>query len=79
MSAACLTRPQYVLRSYLEAGNSRLPGNEADIDSSCGVDDPLLYYLQTAESEAELTHLFNKVVSSPEDGFRAFVCILCFD
>jgi hypothetical protein len=31
ISAACLTRPQYVLRSYCEIGSSRLPGNEADI------------------------------------------------
>jgi hypothetical protein len=31
MSAECLTRPQYVLKSYLEAGISRLPGNEDDI------------------------------------------------
>ena len=31
ISADCWTRPQYVLRSYREAGNSRLPGNDADI------------------------------------------------
>lgn len=31
MAAECITRPQYVLRSYWEAGNSRLPGREADI------------------------------------------------
>lgn len=31
MSAACLTRPKYVLRSYCETGSSRLPGSEADI------------------------------------------------
>lgn len=31
MSADCFTRPQYVDRSYREAGRSRLPGNEADM------------------------------------------------
>jgi hypothetical protein len=31
MSAECLTRPQYVERSYCEAGRSRFPGREADI------------------------------------------------
>lgn len=30
-SAECLTRPQYVLRSYCDAGRSRFPGKEADI------------------------------------------------
>lgn len=30
-SAACLTLPQYVLRSYFEAGRSRLPGIEDDM------------------------------------------------
>jgi hypothetical protein len=32
--AACRTRPQYVLRSYWEAGSSRLPGIEDDISRS---------------------------------------------
>ena len=31
ISADCLTRPQYVERSYWEAGRSRLPGKEADM------------------------------------------------
>ena len=31
ISAACRTRPQYVLRSYCEAGSSRFPGIEADM------------------------------------------------
>lgn len=31
MPAVCLTRPQYVLRSYCESGSSRLPGMEADM------------------------------------------------
>ena len=31
MSIHCLTRPQYVERSYLDAGRSRPPGIEADI------------------------------------------------
>lgn len=31
ISADCRTRPQYVERSYCEAGRSRFPGNEADI------------------------------------------------
>lgn len=31
MSADCRTRPQYVERSYWDAGKSRFPGNEADI------------------------------------------------
>ena len=31
MFAECMTRPQYVLRSYCEAGSSRLPGSEADM------------------------------------------------
>lgn len=31
MPAVCLTRPQYVLRSYCDSGSSRLPGREADI------------------------------------------------
>ena len=29
--AACRTRPQYVLRSYWDAGRSLLPGREADM------------------------------------------------
>lgn len=29
--AVCLTRPQYVLRSYRDSGSSRFPGREADI------------------------------------------------
>lgn len=31
MPAVCLTRPQYVLRSYCDSGSSRLPGIEADM------------------------------------------------
>lgn len=31
MAAVCLARPQYVLRSYWDSGNSRLPGREADM------------------------------------------------
>lgn len=31
MPAVCLTRPQYVLRSYCDSGSSRLPGSEADM------------------------------------------------
>lgn len=31
ISAECLTRPQYVERSYWEAGRSRFPGKEADM------------------------------------------------
>lgn len=31
MPAVCLTRPQYVLRSYCDSGSSRLPGMEADM------------------------------------------------
>ena len=31
MPAVCLTRPQYVLRSYCDSGSSRLPGREADM------------------------------------------------
>jgi hypothetical protein len=31
--ADCFTRPQYVDRSYWDAGRSRLPGNDADIDT----------------------------------------------
>ena len=31
ISADCFTRPQYVLRSYWEAGRSRCPGREADM------------------------------------------------
>jgi hypothetical protein len=31
MFAECMTRPQYVPRSYCEAGSSRLPGSEADM------------------------------------------------
>jgi hypothetical protein len=31
MPAVCLTRPQYVLRSYWESGSARLPGREADM------------------------------------------------
>ena len=31
ISADCLTRPQYVLKSYFDAGKSRLPGSEADM------------------------------------------------
>ena len=38
MSAECLTRPQYVPRSYCEAGSSRFPGSEADIATSQLVD-----------------------------------------
>ena len=44
MPAVCLTRPQYVLRSYCESGSARLPGREADMvaamlrDVCCGVD-----------------------------------------
>src|SRR5277367_4865630 len=30
--ADCFTRPQYVDKSYCEAGRSRLPGNDADIE-----------------------------------------------
>ena len=33
ISADCLTRPQYVVRSYSDAGRSRVPGIEADIAS----------------------------------------------
>lgn len=33
MAAEWRTRPQYVLRSYCDAGSSRLPGIEADIAS----------------------------------------------
>ncbi len=35
MSAECRTRPQYVLRSYCDAGNSRLPGSE-EVMRACG-------------------------------------------
>lgn len=35
MSAECLTRPMYVLKSYCEAGRSREPGNE-DVMVSIG-------------------------------------------
>lgn len=31
MPVVCLTRPQYVLRSYCDSGSSRLPGREADM------------------------------------------------
>lgn len=31
ISADCRTRPQYVERSYCDAGKSRFPGKEADI------------------------------------------------
>ena len=31
ISADCLTLPQYVERSYRDAGSSRHPGNEADM------------------------------------------------
>ncbi len=31
MSAECLTLPQYVVRSYRDAGRSLLPGKDADI------------------------------------------------
>lgn len=31
MSAECFTRPQYVSRSYRDAGKSLLPGRDADI------------------------------------------------
>lgn len=31
MPAVCLTRPQYVLRSYCDSGSSRLPGMEDDM------------------------------------------------
>jgi hypothetical protein len=31
ISAECLTRPQYVERSYLESGSGREPGNEEDM------------------------------------------------
>jgi hypothetical protein len=31
MAAVCLTRPQYVLRSYCDSGSSRLPGMEDDM------------------------------------------------
>lgn len=31
MPAVCLTRPQYVLRSYCDSGSARLPGSEADM------------------------------------------------
>jgi len=31
MSAECFTLPQYVLKSYREAGRSLLPGSEADM------------------------------------------------
>lgn len=34
MPAVCLTRPQYVLRSYCDSGSSRLPGREADMLTS---------------------------------------------
>jgi hypothetical protein len=34
MLAVCLTRPQYVLRSYCDSGSSLLPGIEADMLSS---------------------------------------------
>lgn len=34
MPAVCLARPQYVLRSYCDSGNSRLPGREADMVSN---------------------------------------------
>lgn len=34
MPAVCLTRPQYVLRSYCDSGSSRLPGKEADMLAS---------------------------------------------
>src|SRR5277367_948346 len=30
--ADCFTRPQYVDKSYWEAGRSRLPGNDVDIE-----------------------------------------------
>ena len=33
--ADCLTRPQYVDRSYCEAGSSRLPSSEADMLHQC--------------------------------------------
>ena len=36
MFAECMTRPQYVLRSYCEAGSSRLPGSEADMTMFAG-------------------------------------------
>lgn len=31
ISAECLTRPQYVVRSYRDAGKGRDPGNEVDM------------------------------------------------
>lgn len=34
--ADCLTRPQYVLRSYCDAGRSRAPGREADMAACIG-------------------------------------------
>ena len=36
MFAECMTRPQYVLRSYCEAGSSRLPRSEADMTMLAG-------------------------------------------
>src|SRR5271163_4283864 len=39
--ADCFTRPQYVDKSYWEAGRSRLPGNDADIEMAPAINVPL--------------------------------------
>lgn len=67
MPAVCLTRPQYVLRSYCDSGSSRLPGME---------DDMLAWRLVARLLSFSLCALCFALVHSRREGPRASECVM---
>lgn len=83
MVAVCLTRPQYVLRSYCDSGGSRFPGKEADMAKARPArrfTTKLSRNYTTSREPQELKRVDEKVLQSPAHICTAacvYECAIC--